>query len=492
MLKKVFPFLIIFSIVIILYYPVFSTYFSNDDFFHFKVSITDGSLGSFIKAFGFYPFSVRGIAFYRPIFREILYGTFYQIFGLNPYPFRILQFLIHFVNIYLVFKLVKKIFKNKVISLFSAFFFGICTANVASFYYLAGGIQTQGATMFILLTLLLFDNFKVLAFITFLGAIASHEQAVVVPILLAGIILVNNNLKDSLKKVIQNWPYFLVVLVYVFLNIKIIGYSSNETQYHLIFNPKTTINSLVWYSGWTLGLPETLIDFVNPGFKLNPSLMRYWGNYYRIIFPAFFASTFLLLSYLATLAANSKKIFKDKRFWFFTGWFLLILLPVLFLPQHKSTYYLYPALPAFWSVISFIFYNGFVNLKNKFPKIAWVTGVLIFLSLLVLSVASISLAKTTYWAIGRSSLAQKIIKSVKNEFPNLPKGSAIYFTNDPTYPFVSDSWKGSSKQAYFALNGEDALQLVYNDLTLRVFYEDNGGIPIGFSKSKLHFKVAPY
>ena len=159
MLKKLLPFLIIYIFVIVLYCPALSTFFSHDDFFHFKVSLTDGSFGQFIKFFGFYPFEQRQIAFYRPLFREVLYNSFYYLFGLNQIPFRLLSFSIHFINIYLVFSFMQKLLNKKVISYFTSFFFGVTAANVAPFYYLAGGIQTQGATMLILLTLISFIKY---------------------------------------------------------------------------------------------------------------------------------------------------------------------------------------------------------------------------------------------------------------------------------------------------------------------------------------------
>src|SRR3990170_6755949 len=125
MFKKNLPFLIIYITVLILYYPVLSTYFSHDDFFHFKVSLTDGSLREFVNFFGVHPFEEKQIAFYRPIFREVLYNLFYSLFGLNHLPFRTLSFFIHFINIYLVFSFTQIMFKKKLVSYFSAFFFGI-------------------------------------------------------------------------------------------------------------------------------------------------------------------------------------------------------------------------------------------------------------------------------------------------------------------------------------------------------------------------------
>ena len=61
MFKKIFPFFVIYTIVIALYYPVFTTYFSHDDFFHFKVSMVDGGLENFFKLFGFY--SLKKVTF---------------------------------------------------------------------------------------------------------------------------------------------------------------------------------------------------------------------------------------------------------------------------------------------------------------------------------------------------------------------------------------------------------------------------------------------
>lgn len=496
MLKRVVLFFIIFLIVFYLYFPVLTTYFSHDDFFHFKVSITDGSLVSLVKLLGFYPFHLRGIAFYRPLFRELLYNIFYSLFGLNVLPFRIFQFLIHFVNIYLVFKFVQKIYKKTVVSFFSAFFFGICAANVASFYYLAGGIQTMGATLFILLSLLFFDKYlsnnkfkyKIFSFGTFLLALASHEQAAVIPLLIAGLILVRCKFKDSLKKIFKLWPYFLIVIFYLFLNLKVIGYSSSETQYRLVFNPKTTLNTLGWYTGWALGLPEMLIDFVNPGFRLNPNLLRYWGKYFKIIFPSLFISISVVSIYLIL----ARKKLMNRSVLFLSAWFILVMLPVLFLPQHKSTYYLYPALPASWTIMAIVSYNGFQSLKRKYLNLANVSIIVLISSLITLSSTSAILGRTTYWAAGRGKLSKKIIDDVLNKFPTLPKGSGILFTNDPTYPYISDDWKSSSKQAYFALNGEDGLQLLYKDNTLRVFYEDTGGVPANFPKDKIKSIVAIY
>lgn len=486
-MKKFFPFLIIYLIVTILYYPVLTTYFSQDDFFHFKVSQTDGTLTGFLNLFGFHSFEERGIAFYRPIFRETLYNTFYSLFGLNHIPFRILQFLIHFINIFLVYILILKIFQKKYLSFFVAFFFGISPSNMATLYYLAGGIQALGATMFILLTLIVFiryletNNIKyaVFSFVTFLLSLGSHELAAILPFLLIGLIILYRPKKEW--NIIKLWPYFLITSIYLYLDITKIGFSSGELQYQIIFNPKIFLNSLAWYSGWALGLPEMLIDFVMPGFKLNPTLMRYWGNYYTVIFSSFAAVLAILTLSIRYFFINKSFIFQNKKFLFFLLWFPLGLIPVIFLPSHKSTYYLTPVLPAFWAMIAYLIFN------THMIRILIVT---FCLAAFTISATSINLVHSTYWAAQRGKVAEKLIREVASKYPELPKGSVIYFTNDPTYPYVAKEWGGSSKQASVILSGSDALQLIYKDPTLKVFYEDLGELPEEIPQDRIFTVVA--
>lgn len=491
-MKKLIPIFVIFAVVLILYYPVLTTYFSQDDFFMFKVSKSDGTLGGFLKLFAIHPFSERGIAFYRPIFREALHNIYFSIFGLNHLPFRILMFLIHFINISLVFYLVNKIFKDKAISFFTAFFFGITAANVALLYYLAGGIEAGGATMFALLTLILYRKYlisnklKVLlfSFLTFLLALFSHEIVAMISGVLL-IMLITSPVKKALSKAVSLLPFFLATMVLLYVDMVEIGLSPGEEQYQLIFNIKSILNSLAWYSGWALGLPETLIDFVQPGLKLNPVLMRYWGNYYIIIFPAFMLALTGLIIALICLLLKSKKVFFNKQFLFFLFWFPIGITPVIFLPTHKSTHYLVFVLPAFWTILGFIILN-FYRLMSKI-HVKFAAGLLsiTIISLATLSITSIKLEDTTYWAASRGRLAEKLLSDVKSRYPTLPKGSIIYFTNDSSYPFLTKEWGGTSKQASLILNGSDALQLLYKDQTIKVYYEDLGG-PSNNLKDKVY------
>lgn len=478
---KIYPFVIIFIVVFLLFHPVLNTYFSQDDFYHFKVSQTDGTVYNFLNLFGFHPFNERGIAFYRPISRELLFNISYLLFGLNHLPLRIFSYLIHLINIILVYILIQKLFGKMMLSFFVSFFVGITAANVATLYYLAGGIQTLLATTFSLSSLLFFIKYlrsgrsqlEIFSFILFLAGISSHEQAIIIPFLMLGLILIYKP-KQIKINILHLLPHFMAITILIYLEIFKIGFSSTEQQYQAVFNIKTALNSLFWYSNWALGIPETLIDFVLPGFKLNPTLLKYWGNYYLFIFPSYFISILLLGIAVVYLILKKTILFNNKAFLLFVVWFPLGLLPVIFLPAHKSTHYLEISLPAFWTIIGFIILNFYQELKKKSIFLSRICLAGSIFSLIILSSTSVILGNSNYWAASRGKLAEKLIKEVKNTYPALPKGAIIYFKNDPNYPYVAKEWGGSSKQASIILNGADALQLLYKDPTIQVFYEDLG------------------
>ena len=483
-MKKVLSLSLIFITVIILYHPALFTYFSQDDFYHFKVSQAD-TLAKFINNLGIHSFEERGIAFYRPVSRELLFGLYYPIFGLNSLPFRLFSFLIHFLNIYLVYLLVQRFFNKRYLSFFVSFFFGITAANVATLYYLAGGIQTLLATTFTLSCLLLFPKYKSLSFLSFVAAITSHEQAIIIPFLLFGLCLIRSSRKEIRNHLFGLIPYFLAISALLFIEFFKIGFSSTEQQYQAVFDIKRTLNSLAWYSFWALGLPETLIDFVMPGLKLNPNLLKYWGNYYQLIFPSFVIFLVLFIFSVLILIFKNNTIFKNKHFLFCLLWFPLGLSPVLLLPLHKSTHYLAISLLSFWLILGFIIFNTFDLIKTKQPLLAKTFIYLFISSLVILSTTSAILGSTNYWAASRGKIARQLITEVKAKFPTLPKGSTLYFKNDPNYPYLTKEWGGSSRQASIILNGNDALQLLYNDSTIKVFYQDIGYPPEGYNNEKI-------
>lgn len=461
--SKFLPLAIIYLVCLWLYYPVFSVYFSQDDFFHFKASLTDGSLKSFINLFGFPAFEERGYAFYRPLTREGLYNIYYSLFGLDHIPFRIMSLVVHGINIFLITIFSQKLFNNKSLAYLSGLLFGISAINVGVIYYGAGGIETSYVTLFILLSVIFFEKFLFLSLLAFILALMSHEIGVITPILLLGLIYIKVGTKNLLKTVIkQLWSFGIILLTYLYLDFVQIGLKQTQIQYKPIFSIPQVANTVMWYFGWALGLPEMLIDFVLPGFKLNPNLMKYWGSFFTIIFPAFF----VLLGVLFFNLITNKKLFLNKKILFLGAWFVIAITPVVLLPQHKFVHYLAPAMAGASILISYLIINS-----KKFVSIFFLSA------FLILNISSIKLAEKTYWAINRGKIAVKLLQDIKTQYPTLPQGAIVFIKDDPKFPYISEDWGGTSKQAKFILNDQDAIQLLYKDSSLKTYYEGNSGIP---------------
>ena len=232
---------LIWIVTLALFFPVLTTYFMGDDFFHFRLSDTDGSFLGFVKLFGFYPISEHGAAFYRPIFREVVYNLSYQFWGLNQLPLRILSLILHFGNIVLIYLLITKLFidlaesTRRKIVFFTTLLFAIAPANVGILYYLAGGIQAQGATLFILLSMFLFSKHYKLAFLSFILSLMSHEIALSAPLIVAVFSFMTHSFNS--KKLA---PFFLGALLLLVLEVKLIGFSVSEVQYQPVRSEEHT------------------------------------------------------------------------------------------------------------------------------------------------------------------------------------------------------------------------------------------------------------
>lgn len=460
--------------ILLFYWPVLSTYFAHDDFFHFNIARADGSLFGFLKFFEILPIEVRGYGFYRQLSRETLYYFFHLLFGLNAVPFRVFAIGLQIINSIFVYKFILLHFKNRKYALFTSMFFAISAANVGVLYYLAGGIQMQLLTLFAFISLFSFRQYilkrdiwmRMVAAVAFLAGLASHELAICIPILLAIYTwsISRKDIRSTLYFIATEMLIFWYLLVaYIYVQFVAIGLPQDQDHYSFNLSPKKFINTLSWYSAWSLGLPEMLIDFVPSGLKLDPRLMRFWGGYFSIIFPSFFATLGLLIFFLFKSVKNLLKK-ADKRFIFLTLWFPASLGPMLFLPAHKQTYYLGFGLVGFWASIGYL-----VFVANKKTSKLLIT---IFIAvLLVLNATSIKLAEKTYPAINRGKLAQKLIADMKSQYPTLPKGATVYVKNDPDYPYIADEWGGTARQASFVLSNENAFQVLYDDPNLKVYYE---------------------
>lgn len=444
-MKVFYFFLLGILLVFILNKDSLTAYFSQDDFFHLN-QIEDKNLTDIPK---FFITKAEDQTFYRPLSREVFNLIMYKFFDLNPLPFHLVNATLFILVAVMLYKITQQLFRQNLLRYLAVLAYFISPIHNTELYYLAS-VQTLLATLFSLICIFFFLKKSIsLSLIFFIMALLSHESAVVTPLIL---LVLNLFL---FKKVNLNIFLFLIPATLI-LSVTIFGGLPTPEVYRPVFNPKTVLNSLSWYTLWSMGLPEMLVDFTGPGFTINPNFLRWYGDYVLKVFPLCGLIIFLI----------SVSIFRNKDKQLLRNLFSIAILfiisisPFLFFPQKKFVYYL--EYTSIWFSI---------GLALAMIRKRWGAVLLIFLFLI--SFQTVNLNKITYWAAKRAKAAESLINTVKLT----PRNKSYYFINDPQYPFIAEKWGGSSKQAFYILSGSNAIQLLFKDKNIKVYYEDIDGPP---------------
>lgn len=459
-------------IVTFLFHPL-TSYFSQDDFFHLRI-VMGKSIPDLL--FLISPNSKFVHSFYRPISRELYNFFTFRLFHLSPLPYHLINLTFILVNGYLTYIFIGTITKQKIVATLSYLIYLMSAVHSVELYYLSS-IQTLLAGFFMLLCLLEYNLYLLkpikklflLSLLFFILALGCHESAVTLfPIILILTFihispLELNNFRRIFSVLI---PFLLVLLIrggVYFLSAGL----PEEAAYRPVVSVKTMLNTFSWLSIWSLGISEILPDFVSPGFNLNKNFIKWYSWYSGVVFPLVGVSLLILL---ISLLSFRKQIFKNKIFWFFISSYVFSEVPFLFFPQHKFVYYL--SFPIVWlsATLSFIL-SFLLNKKN----LSFILIIYLF-SFATVNFFTINLNSQTYWAAKRDKAAESLLFNLKKVYPNIQNDSIFFIKDDPTYPFISKEWGTSSQQAFLVLSGSDAIQLLYNNPTIKVYYQSKGDV----------------
>src|SRR3989344_9493147 len=230
-------------------------YFFQDDFFNLRISKAE----NFINLINFFKFN-NDIVGYRPITLQTYFFSLSSLFGLNPFAFRIINYIFFIASFFLIIEVSKKIFRNKLISIISASLWILSSIHFTAITWISAAWTIIG-TFFWLLTSLLFLKFLEkkgiifysLSLIVFLITIGSFEFSVTWPVIFGFyyFLVLGNSLMKSLKILA---PFILVSFIYIILRLFFIKIPQ-ITEYQLSFNQEL-IKALLWYFLWTFNIPE--------------------------------------------------------------------------------------------------------------------------------------------------------------------------------------------------------------------------------------------
>jgi hypothetical protein len=439
-------FLIIF-LALIIYLPSVHTFFISDDWFHLRISQIS-SLQEFLNFFKLSE-TPQSAAFYRPIPTQLFFSTFYSLFGLNPLPYHVLVLSFFTLSLYLVFKLCSNLFNEK-IALTTTFLYSISATHFSRLYFLSA-FQEIVMTIFVILSLLFYVKktafkFIAISLIFFILALASKETAVVLPVLLLLI-----DWKNGKINITRIAPFVLLALIYTILYITNFGLKS-EGSYSWDFSPFKAANTLFWYTLWSFGAPEFLVDYVGSSLKILPRFFEQFPLWSKLIL-LMICST--LLSAFGLIFKN-RNLFKKETF-FGVIFYLTGILPVLFLPWHKFTLEL--TLP----LIGFCIFLAYL-IKGS-PTII---QILFLTTFTLLNLASYLLTYQTNFAPARSDISKNIYNYLTINYRDYPYGSYFEFINDSQ---SSKDW-GVSKQIAQVTSYSDMFKVIYKDNKIEVYFED--------------------
>jgi len=442
--------LLLFSIVIFFFKKAFSTYFFNDDFFFLKISqVVD--LSDFLHFFS----PIRQYS-YKPVGTELFYFLIH-LFKHNLFFSHLIVFLIYFLGLFYLYKILMLLFKKSSLAYLTTFFYGISFIHVFQLYYFG---TFQEVAVFSFLTIAFYKFLlkkKAFSLLFFLLALLSKETAILFCPFLISYVLIKNfrkilNLQkkkqiDLMKKKLMQilkvvLPYLFFSLLGILLYQYSLKYVTQLDNYEIIFNPKLALNNGLWYFFWSLGAPNfTSLYFVS---LFKPPIADFWKMfknfpeikaYYILLIIYYSLFLFTILIYLLKHKKQFFPLLKIKMFLFIS--FFVFLGPILFFEHRWMVRLMTPLI--FVILAQMILIHKFINAKKIYRIVALV---LIFL-LFFINLKGIPIHESSGTFLLESRFSKSAQKYFDIHHKDILKHRYIYF-NDITDRHI-DSWGGSEK-----------------------------------------------
>lgn len=298
--------LLIISLIFIAYTNSLNNAFVSDDIAEIRDNPNIGNLATITsRPFGF--------------IRLIIYWLSYHVGGLNPFAFRMTNFLFHIGSSLLVYFILLKLSNFKKIAIITSLLFAVHPAISEAVVWISGGMYTQ-YTFFFLLSFLFYilskNNLKYYLLSIFCYSLSFMSHGVM-PAGLAIVFLIYEFIFGNFKK---NWPksipFILILIVYVFINLS--GLSERETTLQNVHYQEKGIDNIF------LLIPVAISSY----FEL-----LFWPKILTLYHSELFLNTFnfilraviTIIFFLILLFG----LFKKRVIFFWLSFFFLALSPTL-------------------------------------------------------------------------------------------------------------------------------------------------------------------
>lgn len=470
--KKIFSliFVIIFIIsTLVLFSSVLNYYFFQDDWFHLKISNAQ-NVKDFIS---FFMFRTDIIA-WRPVSKQIFFFLIINVFNVNSFIPHLIIFSFHLSNVFLIYKLVIKVRNNTLNAIVTAFLYSTAAFHFTTLAWISAGELTIGTFFYLLASLMLLNYFSskkisdyILAIISFVLCLSSTEFAVTWPLFITLLIFLSNKSKKKLINYLK--PILIpVFLILVYLGFRLLIYKVPvKDNYEISFGPNI-IKNFLWYNIWLLNVPEDVRAHVRLlPFAISKDFINAGKEYLLpISIPLFIFLAIILRRFISLFSKNTLHLFLSTFAFLF-----LSLLPVLIFPNHISAHYLLIPSIGIYIFLGYILSKKYNKSSNKrhllfvfFTCCCW----------FLLSFSSLALTKKINWIPGEQSLSRNLTTKIQKKYPYLPSYSSLLIYD-------------SDLKIKHALMDQYALQVLFNDETLKTIYTEDANL--GFSTNNFFIKM---
>lgn len=437
-----------------LYRDSFNAYFFQDDWFTLKISDAH-NLADFFNFF----IPRTDVIYYRPLGMQLPFFLLRSIFGLNPFPFHLLTFITHAVNILLVFLLLRFLFKEDSLSLIASFLYGTSIVHYTPFFWSATYAFVLGPTFFFL-SFIFFLRFLRKGSISYWLSIAfyllgllTNELVVVLPMILFFYLFIFQKVK-YIKTIL---PYFFLGILYFMLRFIAFPPATATSDYQLGVGMYLASN-LKAYFLWSFNWPEEIkaqfVNFLTINQKFIGEFLFDFAVF--VITLGVNLSLFFIIPIGLIIRKKNYHLLKIVTFGIF--WFLVGLLPVIFFPNHSFSYYLPISLVGllFTSMILFNYLLKLVIKINR--KFTYLLVLIISVNWLTIAIVSIEFNSKIHWAPRRARISKDLVTRAQKFYPR----------DNPDYPFI---YIQPSSEKKLALNDQDGLKIIYGEKNIITLYK---------------------
>ena len=411
------------------------------------------------------------INYYRPL-QLLSYMAEYSIWGLNTFGYHLMNLMLHAMNAVLVYLLILAIFGSSGIGLLTALMFVTAPAISSVTYYVSARADLLVAMFMLLSALTFFEyhrkrraQFYVASILSFVFALLSRENAIILPFLLI-MIFFQNKERDRKTLLRSISPYFLILLVYIFLRVTVLNFSvapdelapgNYITQTPLLYRLLTDFKVLITYLRLLL-FPFNLHMnwYIRPvSFILEPGLV-------------------FCVGLIASLAIIIKKVSRDHpQILFGVAWFFVTLLPVL------NIYPLSTFLHDAWlyvPCIGFFFIFSTILLKIAPRRVG---RAIIAIFLLYFTITTV-----VHGRVWRDNVS--LFKNTVKHNSDNPYIYSVHINLALAY-FHDDRYEEAMRECHYAISLEPEVAGAYNNLG--IFYADKGDYVNAIKNFKICIKL---